>query len=213
MNQPDLQRFAEAPAPAAAPEAAASAPEATANTSLPSEAFGAREPAAPQAEQTAAPTFEELIRGRYREEYNARVQALLGHATAKARAGEQARRSEACAKLLREARAAAEAYPAMDLKAELADPAFRSLLRAGVEVKDAYALRHREALLAGAMQSAARAVAEKLAQSLPDPGARPLENGAASAGAAAVYPSVARLSRAQRRDLIARAREGERIEL
>lgn len=116
-------------------------------------------------------------------------------------------------RLVREARAAAEAYPAMDLKAELNDPAFRRLLRAGVDVRSAYELRHRGELMSGAMEHAVRTVAEKLAQSLPAATARPLENGAGSTGAAAAHPDVSRLTRAQRRALIERAKAGERIEL
>lgn len=214
MKQMRLQRFAEgAPAgaePAAAPE---TTPGATPGT----------EPAPAPGEQPRR-SFQELIEGEYKADYdrclNEQVRELALRARDRARqaqaaqgrqAGEQGRR--AYGELLAEARAAAAAYPGMDLKAELQDPAFGRLLGAGVDVKTAYELAHREELLTGAMRYTAQTVAEKLAQSLPGRTARPLANGAEAQAPADPGPDAAHMTRAQRRALIARARAGERIEL
>ena len=97
-----------------------------------------------------------------------------------------------------QAREARALYPGLDLAVEAGEPRFLQLLGAGVDVRTAYEVVHRDEILSGAMQYAARQAARKTAEDIRARGARPLENGATgSAGSAPGRLHVRDMDRAQ----------------
>lgn len=146
---------------------------------------------AERTEQTES--FQELIRGKYREDY---LKALGEALSAQAR---ETRRYLAYRELMIEAEAVKARYPDFDLERELEDPGFARLLNSGVDPRTAYEVSHHDEL----MRRAAR---------LERNAAHPQENGLGGAPAAAVTrPDPRQLTRAERRALRRRAARGEEI--
>ena len=108
---------------------------------------------------------------------------------------------------------AAEAFPGLDLRAELRDPRFGRLLLGGFDVATAYVALHHRELIPQVMRYAAEEAGLAAAEAIREGRARPAENGAQGASAAPVRPDVRAMSRAQREELIARARRGEKVRL
>lgn len=110
-----------------------------------------------------------------------------------------------------EAHEVARLYPDFDLRSEIADPRFRSLLRGGAGVRDAYEVVHRDELLPAAMRSAALSAVNKLTDSIAAGTVRPAENGVSAALPYAC--GVGDMTRAERDELARRVARGERIVL
>ena len=110
-----------------------------------------------------------------------------------------------------EAQEVARLYPDFDLRSEIADPRFRSLLRGGAGVRDAYEVVHRDELLPAAMRSAALSAVNKLTDSIAAGTVRPAENGVSAALPYAC--GVGDMTRAERDELARRVARGERIVL
>ena len=138
-------------------------------------------------------SFQELIRGKYREDY---LKALAQALEAQAR---ETGRYLAYRELQAKAAALKRDYPDFELERELEDPNFARLLENGVEPEVAYeAVHHRE------LSDQARRLARNAA--------RPQENGLTGAAPAAVSaPDPRNLTRAERRALRRRAARGEEI--
>ena len=135
-------------------------------------------------EQTES--FQDLIRGKYREDY---LKALSEALSAQAR---ETDRYLAYRDLLARAEAVKTRYPDFDLDRELENPQFARLLNGGVEPKTAYEVVHHEELTGRA--------------------ARPQENGLGPGSLAAVTkPDPRSLTRAERKLLRRRAARGEEI--
>ena len=146
---------------------------------------------AERTEQTES--FQELIRGKYREDY---LKALSKALRAQAR---ETNRYLAYRELLHKAEAVRGSYPEFDLDKELENPGFLRLLNSGVEPKTAYEVVHHEELTGRAARLAENA-------------ARPQENGLGSGSLAAVTkPDPRSLTRAERKLLRRRAARGEEI--
>ena len=142
-------------------------------------------------EQTES--FQELIRGKYREDF---LQALGEALASQAR---ETNRYLAYRELLRKAEAVRDSYPDFDLDRELENPDFARLLNSGVEPGTAYEVVHHEELTGRAARLAENA-------------ARPQENGLGSGSLAAVTkPDPRSLTRAERKLLRRRAARGEEI--
>lgn len=137
-------------------------------------------------------SFQELIRGRYREDY---LKALGEALSAQARETE---RYLAFRELQAKAEAVKARYPDFDLERELEDPGFARLLNGGVEPALAYEVVHREEL---------RRRDARLAENA----ARPAENGLGSGSAAVAGADPRSLTRQERRALRRRAARGEEI--
>ena len=90
-------------------------------------------------------------------------------------------------------------YPDFALAAEVQNPDFARLLKAGVSVRTAYEACHLRDLLGGAMQYTA------------DRANRPPENGATPGAGAVLKTDVNSLTRAQREQIERRVAHGERI--
>lgn len=111
-----------------------------------------------------------------------------------------------------DAEEARRAYPAFDIKRELDDPRFASLLRAGVDVKTAYEAAHSRELMAEAMRLTAEKVREQTVNDIRARGLRPIENGAGGRGASPVAPArVEDMTRAQREAIEKRCARGEKV--
>ena len=106
------------------------------------------------------------------------------------------------------------AYRQFDLAAEMRNPRFAAMARAGVDVKTAYEIAHKDELLSSAMAYAAQRAAKETAETIRARAGRPMENGVqAQAPAQPREKSVGEMTRQEREDLIRRALSGERIVL
>ena len=137
-------------------------------------------------------SFQELIRGRYREDY---LKALGEALQAQARETE---RYLAYRALREDLEAVRRSYPDFDPERALEDPGFARLLNSGVEPMTAYEVVHHREL---------RNRAARLAENA----ARPQENGTQAESASVSRPDPRNLTRAERRALRRRAARGEEI--
>jgi len=102
-------------------------------------------------------------------------------------------------------------YPSFDLRTELENPKFAGLLKAGIDVRSAYEVIHKDEIIPSAMQFAAKTVEQKLANNVIANAQRPTENGNSAQAAATVKSDVSQLTKADRLECIRRARHGEKI--
>lgn len=103
-------------------------------------------------------------------------------------------------------------YPSFDLNAEVKNPQFLSMLRAGVPVQHAYEVVHMDQIKAGVAAMQAKATEKHVVDGIRAKGARPQENGTTSQGAFIVKDDVSKLSKRDRQEIIRRAARGEHIE-
>ena len=102
-------------------------------------------------------------------------------------------------------------YPSLEIRDEIKNPNFASLLRAGIDVKTAYEVVHKDEIIPAAMQFTAKTVEQKLTNKIIAGGARPTENGISSQSATVVKSDVSQLSKADRAEIIRRVQRGEKI--
>lgn len=176
--------------------------------------------------------FERLIKGEFKDAYNRRVQEIIQKRLKGARqteegpekipeTGDAEERAAYQAYLqgvdrvygdfLRQAEAAKAIYPSLDLEREVQDPAFLGLMRAGVEVGDAYFVRHKEKIVPILLHHTAKMVEQQLAGKIRTEGIRPGENGLRSQGTALTKTDVTKLSKSDRDEIRRRVARGERI--
>lgn len=136
------------------------------------------------------------------------------NAQLKAQMREQSMRENAdriYAKWMSESEALKSVYPNFNLEAEMQNPQFLSLLKNNIDVRTAYEVSHKDEIIGGAMQFAAKSVEQKLSNKIMSGGSRPTENGITSQSSVLTSSDVSQLSKTQREDLIRRAQRGERI--
>ena len=102
-------------------------------------------------------------------------------------------------------------YPSFDLRAEMNNPKFQSLLRSNVDVRTAYEVIHKDEIIPAAMQFTAKTVEQKLTNKIIANGARPAENGISSQGASVTKSDVSQLTKADMAEIQRRVARGERI--
>lgn len=102
-------------------------------------------------------------------------------------------------------------YPNFDLRQEMNDPRFVSLLRNQVDMRTAYEVLHSGEILPAAMEYAARAVEQGISASLQSALRRPVENGMGAASAATVRQNASRMSRGDYQEVCRRVERGERV--
>lgn len=102
-------------------------------------------------------------------------------------------------------------YPSFNFDAEISNQKFADLLRAGVDVRSAYEVIHKDEIIPAAMQFTAKTVEQKLTNKIMANGARPSENGMSSQSAAVVKSDVSQLSKADRQEIIRRVQRGDKI--
>lgn len=125
-----------------------------------------------------------------------------------------ARMREHFDKLARQADAAKEYYPGLDLMAEMQDPTFARLTApgVGVDVRTAYEVVHRDQLRGAEMQYAAQKSAERMANAVRANGMRPVENGLNGQQTASPVKTDPRtLTKADRAEIRRRVANGEKI--
>ena len=131
------------------------------------------------------------------------------------RAMEEQRRQENAERIyadwIDQANKAKATYPSLDLKTELANPQFTSLLKAGVDVASAYTVVHKDEIIPAAMQYTAQTVQQKLTNKIISGGGRPSESAISSQSSALVKPDVSMLNKADRAEIIRRVANGEKI--
>jgi hypothetical protein len=114
---------------------------------------------------------------------------------------------------INQAEEAKKVYPGFDIRTEMNNPKFVELLRSNIDVRTAYEVVHKDEIIGGAMQFAAKTVESKVAKKIAANGARPAENGMNSGSAAVVKSDVSQLSKADRAEIIRRVQRGEKIRL
>lgn len=114
---------------------------------------------------------------------------------------------------MQQAEDAKKVYPSFNLRAEMNNPKFVDLLRSNIDVRTAYEVIHKDEIIPGAMQFAAKTVESKIAKSVAANRARPAENGMSSGSAAVVKSDPSLWTREDRREVARRVARGEKIRL
>lgn len=102
-------------------------------------------------------------------------------------------------------------YPSFDLNAEVKNPDFQRLLRAGTPMELAYRVIHMDAMMTDAVQSTAARIEQKVVANVKAKGTRPAEGGAAAQGGFVYKDDVHKLTKADRAEIARRAARGEVI--
>lgn len=208
----------------------------------------------PDAGESTPESFDDLIRGKYKADFDNRVQAIIkarfrqnqalsedakpiisslakkygmtddadkvdlkALQMAMTQSDSDAQRKEAARRavyesILSQANEAKKLYPALDLNAELDNPAFARLLHSRVPVQTAYEVVHKDEILRGSMAYAAKVAAQKVGAAVQANARRPAENGLSGSVGANVNVSDPRfLTKEMRQDIRKRVRRGEKI--
>lgn len=123
---------------------------------------------------------------------------------------DQMARAQADAQVQRwfeESQAVKARFPQFDFNTELQNPKFVELLQHHMPVEDAYKILHFDELMSDNAVNTQKAVTENIRAK----GARPAENGTASQSTFTVKRSASQLNRADRMEIAARVRRGEKI--
>ena len=153
-------------------------------------------------------TVEQLKEFRKMEKENAELRQMRD---------EQQRKENAdriYAEWVKQAESTKQVYPDFNLEQEVINnPQFVDLLRNNIDVRTAYEVTHKDDIIAGAMQFAAKEAEAKLTKSIAANGSRPNENGISSRGASQVKSDVSKLTKADREEIARRVARGEKIDL
>ena len=166
--------------------------------------------AAPDAGEQEA--FSALIRGQYKEQFDARVQKILDGRLRGLRQEVQARRESQAGAVLRlqaEEGCIRQVYPDFDWRREMASPRFGRLVTAGVDGRTAYEIVHRQELLKAAMGYAAAQARSQMARSIASGGGRAAENRGDSRSVTRSDPRG--LTSRELADIRKRVQDGEKI--
>lgn len=141
-------------------------------------------------EEPAGESFEELIHGRCKEEFESRVQKILDgrlkglrQENEKLRAAAEQTRTKnirAIEALIERETEIQQVYPAFDWRKEMENGEFGRLVAAGIDGRTAYEVVHKDELLRRAMQYASKRTGEQMARSIASRGERVGENGGRS---------------------------------
>lgn len=102
-------------------------------------------------------------------------------------------------------------YPSFDLKAEVQNEQFLSLLRSGVPLQTAFEVVHKDEILPAAMQFAARQAQQKVTDSIMAGQKRPTEGAMSNRATSVRKTDVTQLTRADREEIARRVARGEKI--
>lgn len=120
-------------------------------------------------------------------------------------------RAQKYSKWVAEESEAKKIYPNLSLDEEAKNPKFFNLINAGVDVKTAFEVVHRDEMIPTAMQFASERATQKVANSIRANGARPVENGNASQSATVSKTDPSKLSSSEFEEIRRRVRAGEKI--
>ena len=163
--------------------------------------------------------FEELIRGRYKEQFDSRVQKILEgrlknlrQENERLRESSEGSRKQALQRIgaLENAAESIRAeYPGFDWQKEMRDPTFGALIVAGIDGRTAYEMVHRDDLRRSAAEDAARTATERVTRSIASGGGRVEENGGRNGALLRGDPRS--LTSRELAEIRSRVRRGEKI--
>lgn len=111
----------------------------------------------------------------------------------------------------RDADMLAQKYDGFDIEAEVENPDFMRLLKAGVPMEHAYKTIHMDELMNMAAANASAAAERKTVENIRARGMRPTENGTSSQSTFVTKTDVHALSKKDRAEAVKRAARGEQI--
>jgi len=171
-----------------------------------------------QTEQPAE-EFEELIRGRYKEQFDTRVQKIIDGRLRNLRQendrlretadGEKKKALAHIGALEQSAPDIQREYPDFDWQKEMKDPTFGALIVAGIDGRSAYEMVHRDILQKNAADAAARDATQMVARSIASGGGRVGENGGENAAVLRGDPRS--LTSRELSEIRCRVKRGEKI--
>lgn len=112
---------------------------------------------------------------------------------------------------MEQAEEAKKTYPKLDMHVEAKNPEFLKLLNAGINVKTAFEVIHKDEIIPAAMQYTAKQVEQKIANKIQANGNRPSENGLSNHSSASVKSDVSQLSKKEFAEYMQRISRGEKI--
>lgn len=127
-------------------------------------------------------------------------------------AEEERRRQAVFAQWDREAEELKGVYPSFDISSEQENEQFMKLLGAGVPMRTAYEVAHKDEIIRSAMSFTAEKTAEKVANSVRANSSRPSENGLSSNSAALSTVDINKMTKQQIDAIKQRVFNGERID-
>lgn len=127
-------------------------------------------------------------------------------------AEEERKRQEIFAQWDREAEELKGIYPSFDVATEQENEQFMRLLGAGVPMRTAYEVAHKDEIIRSAMSFTAEKTAEKVANSVRANSSRPSENGLSSNSAALSTVDINKMTKQQIDAIKQRVFNGERID-
>lgn len=104
-------------------------------------------------------------------------------------------------------------YASFDLSAEVQNPQFMSMLKAGTPMQHAYEVIHLDEIKAGVAQMQAKATEKQVVAGIRAKGARPAENGTSSQSAFTVKDDPSKWSKKDRAEVAKRVMRGEKVYL
>lgn len=114
-------------------------------------------------------------------------------------------------RLVSESAAFAEKFKGFDIRRELCDRRFGSLIHAGFSVEDAWRATHFDEIIRAATENAARTARESALEKLRETAGRPEENGGGGASPAKTSADVRALTGRGIRDILRRVEKGAKI--
>lgn len=118
---------------------------------------------------------------------------------------------KAWGKVMQQAEEAKQVYPSLDIDAEMQNPGFGRLVAAGVPVRTAYEVVHRDEIMGGAMQYTAQQTAQKISNAVAAGARRPNEGGMGAGSSAETKMDPAKLTKEQRAEIRKRVLRGEAV--
>lgn len=161
--------------------------------------------------------FDSLIKGKFKGEFQKRVQGIIDarfrkNKEAEALAQRERETMNLYRSLLDESTALKEIYPDFDLHLNLKDEQFKRLLSVpSVDMKTAYEICNKDKIISSAMASAALKARERTVEDILSIRSRPKES--LSSGGSGAANDIRSLSKKERENLCRRAAAGERITL
>lgn len=199
----------------------------TAAAAVPQTGEETQAPAAGVETENLEEEFQQLIKGRYKAAYDARVQDTLSRRLKHAKEIEEkynallqqtkvpepdaARVAGICDSWEQQEAATRSLYPDFDMREALRSDQFCALLRGGADVRTAYEVCNRDRVLPAAMAFAARATEAHLAKRIAARSGRPAENGMGSRAAVLTGNDVSKMTKADIDEVSRRVARGERV--
>lgn len=129
----------------------------------------------------------------------------------KAQQAAQQRQAQQVQQWQQQAQEVQRVYKTFDLRAEMQNPAFQSMLRAGVPMKNAYESVHHQEMMDAMQQAASRQMEKKVAASVRANGQRPAEAGVSSQAAFVVKNDPSKFTNEDFAEIAKRVARGETI--